>query len=122
MQLYNPFIFMMQETHQELADKSKKFVVEFRRECDYRPVVVAVPKSMNTPEVTSKLEAMKVLWVSLYTCKIRSYIHVYTITNLIHLFNILIQVCSALFYIEPGQSPNEQKMQGSKCKTEMSKL
>ncbi len=61
MQLYNPFIFMMQETHQELADKSKKFVVEFRRECDYRPVVVAVPKSMNTPEVTSKLEAMKVL-------------------------------------------------------------
>ena len=53
--------FSIQETHQSLADKSKKFVVEFSRECDYRPVVVAVPTSKDSPELTEKLKAMKLM-------------------------------------------------------------
>ena len=36
-----------QETHQDLANQSGKFVVEMRPECGYRPVVVAVPDHLK---------------------------------------------------------------------------
>ena len=36
-----------QETFQDVADRTGKFVVEYRRECLLRPVVVAVPSSLQ---------------------------------------------------------------------------
>lgn len=41
----------LQETPQNLADRRKKLVVEYKNECLMRPVVVAVPKCMKPSEV-----------------------------------------------------------------------
>jgi hypothetical protein len=51
----------LQETFQDLADKSGKFVVEFNREAHYRPMVVALPKSHSTPETKKALSEMQLL-------------------------------------------------------------
>ena len=40
----------LQETYQDLADNSGQFVVEYRRECVLRPVVVAVLQEKKSPE------------------------------------------------------------------------
>ncbi len=44
-----------QESHQELADRTGLFLVEYRRECHNRPVVVAVPKSKSNDRKTTEL-------------------------------------------------------------------
>lgn len=50
-----------QETHQELADRNIKFMVELRREAGYRPGVCAVPKHLDTPNTTAMLRELKVV-------------------------------------------------------------
>lgn len=60
----SPFIatvLKLQETLQSLADKSGKFVVEYTRENFYRPLVVALPKFKDTPDIKSKLTAMQLI-------------------------------------------------------------
>lgn len=51
----------LQETLQDLADKSGKFVVEYSRESFNRPLVVALPKSLNTPGTKEKLADMQLI-------------------------------------------------------------
>ena len=36
-----------QETHQRIANRSGRFLVEFSKECDMRPLVVAIPKRLQ---------------------------------------------------------------------------
>jgi len=54
----NKVFFELQETHQSLADKTGLFLVEYRRECSYRPVVIAVPKSQDSSSTIEKLQAL----------------------------------------------------------------
>ena len=50
-----------QETHQSLADQEERFVVEFREECDRRPVVSSVPRSLQTDDTISALKDMQLV-------------------------------------------------------------
>lgn len=51
-----------QETHQDLADRTGLFLVEYRRENDHRPVIVAVPKSKSGDrEFMENLHRMQLL-------------------------------------------------------------
>lgn len=52
---------LLQETLQDLADKSGKFVVEFSRENYYRPLVVALPKLQDNSETKTKLTSMQLM-------------------------------------------------------------
>ncbi len=55
------YIYLFQQTHQKLANKNNKFVVEFSRDVGYRPIVVAIPQSLDTPEVRANLAAKKLM-------------------------------------------------------------
>ena len=55
------FIVSSQETHQSLADKTGKFLVEYRRECGYRPVVIAVPKSKDDTVIAKTLQSLQLV-------------------------------------------------------------
>lgn len=50
-----------QQTHQSLADESKLFLVEYRREANYRPVVVAVPKPQQSEQTIQMLKSLQML-------------------------------------------------------------
>uniref|UniRef100_A0A8C8SPZ6 Small ribosomal subunit protein uS5m n=1 Tax=Pelusios castaneus TaxID=367368 RepID=A0A8C8SPZ6_9SAUR len=53
-----------QETHQDLADKKKLYVVEFREECGALPIVVASPCGTvrKEPEPTEEVPNTKLEW------------------------------------------------------------
>ena len=50
-----------QETHRDLANRTGLFLVEYRRECYDRPIVVGVPDSKNNAQTTEMLESLHLL-------------------------------------------------------------
>ena len=56
--------FSSQETHQDLANRTGKFLVEYRKECGFRPVVVAVPEGKQGTAIPM-LKALQMLHPSL---------------------------------------------------------
>ena len=49
-----------QQTHQDLADRDNKYVMELRGESGYRPIVCAVPRPLDTPRTATMLRDLKV--------------------------------------------------------------
>ena len=49
-----------QQTHQDLADRDNRFLMELRSENAYRPTVCAVPRLLDTPHTTAVLRELKI--------------------------------------------------------------
>ena len=50
-----------QQMHQSISDESNHFLIENRRECFYRPVVLALPKSEDTAELKEYLQKKQIV-------------------------------------------------------------
>lgn len=48
-----------QKLHQSISDETRQFLIESRRECNYRPLVMAVSKSESSTQVTQQLKKMQ---------------------------------------------------------------
>lgn len=55
-------LLILQQLYQSASDETGHFLIESRRECFYRPLVMALPKSQDSPELKQCLQKKQMLW------------------------------------------------------------